>query len=389
MLVDVPTNAAGLSFAGAVPNTEGTVGQYPEVLEGGINNPNNLTAAELETSYNPNTGKFEAGTRQILARLLTDVGAAALNQVDQDNADALLPEEVDVDGDHYMGNFTVGTALPIGMHNGNPYNYGPYFVGTECNKNEKLKIRVVNRAPKSFPKGQIVLCSRIDGEWLIMDFGFSIEQDSSVFEAGKWEFMNLIAPYDAYFEDDRNHWENPERGKKGFAGITESKYEAEFRKKYWHDMQEFDGAVGKMDVEITTSGSNGFQTVPATVKRYVGGQTMWLEDLAELNDVELKSNYIPSLMGSYRYYQTSSFDFIHQGAGGFKKVPVVGRTNPFYNSAGEEIEDEWHLQPASQVFPFFGCVFNDGYTPSDLSNLQSRQESEVTSINIAKVNNDR
>ena len=380
MLVDVPTNAAGLSFAGAVPNTEGTVGQYPDVLEGGINNPNNLTAAELETSYNPNTGKFEAGTRQILARLLTDVGAAALNQVDQDNADALLPTEVAPEGDHYMGNFTVGTALPIGMHNGNPYDYGPYFVGTECNKNEKLKIRVVNRAPKSFPKGQIVLCSRIDGEWLIMDFGFSIEQDSSVFEAGKWEFMNLIAPYDAYFEDDRNHWENPERGKKGFAGITESKYEAEFRKKYWHDMQVFNGAFGKMNVEITTIGSNGFQTDQATVERHIGGKTMLLKDLAELNDVELKTNYIPSLMGSYRYYQTSSFDFMHQGAGGLKKVPVVGRTNPFYNSAGEEIEDDWHLQPASEVFPFFGCVFNDGYTPSDLSNLQSRQESEATTI---------
>jgi hypothetical protein len=381
MLVDVPTNAAGLSFAGAVPNTEGTVGQYPDVLDGGIKNPNNLTAAELETSYNPNTGKFEAGTSQILARLLTDVGAAALNQVDQDNADALLPDEVAPEGDHYMGNFTVGTALPIGMHNGNPYDYGPYFVGTECNKNEKLKIRVVNRAPKSFPKGQIVLCSRIDGEWLIMDFGFAIEQDSSVFEAGKWEFMNLIAPYDAYFQDDRNHWENPERAKQGFASITESRYEAEFRKKYWHDIQVLDGGFGKIDVEITIPDGAGGQTkAQETVERYIGGQTMLLKDLAELNDVELEANYVPSLMGSYRYYQTSSFDFMHRGAGGLRGIPHIGRTNPFYNSAGEEIEDEWHLQPASQVFPFFGCVFNDGYSPSDLSDLQSRQESEATTI---------
>ena len=379
MLVDVPTNAAGLSFAGAVPNTEGTVGQYPEVLEGGINNPNNLTAAELETSYNPNTGKFEAGTRQILARLLTDVGAAALNQVDEENADALLPSEVAPEGDHYMGNFTVGTALPIGMHNGNPYDYGPYFVGTDCNKNEKLKIRVVNRAPKSFPKGQIVLCSRIDGEWLIMDFGFAIEQDSSVFEAGKWEFMNLIAPYDAYFQDDRNHFENPERAKQTYASITESKYEAEFRKKYWHDMQVLTGGFGKINVEITTSGSNGFQTDQATVERPIGGH-LPLKSAAKLNDVELDTSYQPSLYGSYRYYQTSSFDFMHTGAGGLRGIPHIGRTNPFYNSAGEEIEDEWHLQPASQVFPFFGCVFNDGYTPSDLSNLQSRQESEPTSV---------
>ena len=47
---------------------------------------------------------------------------------------------------------------------------------------------------------------------------------------------------------------------------------------------------------------------------------------------------------------------------------------------GPEIEDEWHLQPAKQVFPFFGCVFNDGYSPSDVSDLQSRQESEDTII---------
>ncbi|MAS57697.1 MAG: hypothetical protein CMA37_03725 [Euryarchaeota archaeon] len=381
MLVDVPTNAAGLSFAGAVPNTEGTVGQYPAPLEGGINNPNNLTAAELETSYNPNTGKFEAGTKQILARLLTDVGAAALNQVDQDNADALLPTEVAPEGDHYMGNFTVGTALPIGMHNGNPYDYGPYFVGTDCNKNEKLKIRVVNRAPKSFPKGQIVLCSRVDGEWLIMDFGFAIEQDSSVFEAGKWEFMNLIAPYDAYFQDDRNHYENPERAKQTFAGITESRYEAEFRKKYWHDMQGFNGGKGKMKVKITISdGSDGFKTEVATVERTVCGGA-FIPGLALLNDVKIEDNYEPSLWGSYRYHQTSSFDFMHYGAGGLRGIPHIGRTNPFYNSLGEEIEGDWHEQPASQVFPFFGCVFNDGYSPSDVSDIQSRQESEDTIIN--------
>ena len=52
MLVDVPTNAAGLSFAGAVPNTEGTVGQYPAPLEGGINNPNNLTAKHPHNKTN-------------------------------------------------------------------------------------------------------------------------------------------------------------------------------------------------------------------------------------------------------------------------------------------------------------------------------------------------
>ena len=152
-----PVTAGGVAYAGAIP-LNSTPGDYPAPKEGGENNPDNLVAGELDMTFNPNTGSFEAGTTQILARLLTDVAGAALNHTPIEKVHDLTSEELSATGDFAMSNFTVGEAMPVSVHNNNPYEFGPTFVAKNCAKETKHTIRVVNRAPKSFPAGQLVMC---------------------------------------------------------------------------------------------------------------------------------------------------------------------------------------------------------------------------------------
>ena len=409
LIVGVPTTAHGISYAGGRPTTGGMKGEYPAVEFGGDTNPNNITTGELSTSYNPNTGKFEAGTSQILARLLTDVEAVALNKLDGGGlADDLTEADISPTGNYALGNFTVGEAMPMGVHNGNPYDFGPYFVGGDCHKNTKHKIRVVNRCPKPFPKGQIVMCSKIDNEWIIMDFGYK-DTDEMFFETGNWRFCSMIANKDAYFKDERHTYDPmdtmPGDKHQLFPGmITEQKYEYAFRWKYWKGIQDtqltqIDRAYYPMmqpsggdpeaptsslspyyaaverplwdDANIITWGSNpagGWAPVVALNGVLKAGVTTNVRGGTITTPTKFKDN--PNVFGSRRYHQVSSFDFMHAGGGGWRYQPYFRRCNPMMDLDGSK-PDKLGTQAAINFFPMFGPIFPDGYDEDQVAAIDA------------------
>ena len=374
-----PTLAFGAAYAGAIPHNH-QPGVHPLPQAGGDSNPDNMVGGELDITYDPNTKQFEAGSKAILARLLTDVAGASLNNVTLENVDELPPEEIyGPEGNHNMSHFTTGWALPLQMHNNNPYEYGPVFKNIECEGNKKHKIRVVNRAPKSFPKGQIVMCHKLSGgEWIIMDFG-AANIDQKSFEFGKWQFWKTIANKDAYRRDDRFHYD-PNVVEYHDKILNDATYEGLFRAKFYQDVE----AVMNFPVDDTigTPGVTLYRTPIDEANRLTAGNP---KSLGVMNGGYKEISRITfggvsqaiygkkdiNFVGSRRYQQTTSFDQMSKTAGGLSTNELIGLANPYRGLDGSTIEDVTDVAQAhhAAVYPHWGPILNHGYDVTGITNL--------------------
>ena len=375
-----PTLAFGASYAGAIPHNH-QPGVYPLPQAGGDNNPDNMVGGELDITYDPNTKQFEAGSKAILARLLTDVAGASLNNVTLENVDNIPHEEMyGPDGNHNMSHFTTGWALPLQMHNNNPYEYGPVFKNVECEDNKKHKIRVVNRAPKSFPKGQIVMCHKLSGgEWIIMDFG-AANIDQKSFEFGKWQFWKSIANKDAYRRDDRFHYD-PNVIEYHDKILNDATYEGLFRAKFYQ------GVDDAMHFVVSdTIGTQGvtINRVPIDAANRLSSSAGNPNSLGVMNgafkarkidfggqSITINERVPVDFVGSRRYQQTTSFDQMSKTAGGLSTNELIGLANPFRGLDGSTIEDVTDIAqaPHSNVYPHWGPILNHGYNVTGVTNL--------------------
>jgi hypothetical protein len=259
----IPSHAWGTQYAGNVPEP-GPPGYYPAPEIGGEDNPKNQVTAELDVYYNPSTGKAEAGTRQILARLLDDIPAVKINNVAA-NIDEITIDQLMNEVNSKLNYFSTGYAMPVNVHKGNPYMFGPTFTnkGKGCTDEEKEKLLVTNRSQKSYEKGRIVLLQRIDDEWIPMDFG---EDDPVMFsKTGNWNFQYLIADKDSYFKDDRHYYE--EQFQPELTGsITPAQYESLYRYHFYSTMELAinDSSIDTWDNANDPSRVNGRVSLPAT-----------------------------------------------------------------------------------------------------------------------------
>tara|TARA_Y100001963_G_scaffold160234_1_gene269322 strand:- start:1829 stop:6361 length:4533 start_codon:yes stop_codon:yes gene_type:complete len=374
-----PNLAFGVAYAGAIPTNQ-TPGVYAPPEAGGDNNPNNMVGGELDVTYDPNTKMFEAGNKAILARLLTDVNRASLNNVNLELADGLTPEQLSPTGDHYMGNFSTGWALPLQMHNNNPYEYGPVFKNFDCGNLEKHKIRVINRAPKVFPKGQIVMCHKLSGgEWIIQDFGFA-EQETKQFEFGRWQFWKSIANKDAYRRDDRFHYD-PNLAEYHEAVLNDSTYEGLFRTKFYKDIRKLVG------LSLTEYQGTAQTAVARPAFDEINNNMFGEHSLARMNGADKKitdplgvstglyKEQEVNFIGSRRYQQTTAFDQMSIYGGGLQYYELIGLANPYRELDGGTVEnvtadDYFH----EKLFPHWGPILIDGYTVDSISNLGSTDQ---------------
>jgi len=199
-----PQTAEGLRYSLNQTNQLG-IGQYSGPFEGGDNNPKNTAAGHLRLAYDPTTGEFESGTQQILVRLIDDIDPAEISQI---NGGALLAATAQEcydspDSDLFMGNFKKGRGIPLSMENGNPYMYGPNFKGGCANSATKSVITVVNRAAQSFKSGQLVMCSKINGEWVALPTGEQSLTKKITF--GNFEYQQYILSANRYFTNGAIH----------------------------------------------------------------------------------------------------------------------------------------------------------------------------------------
>jgi hypothetical protein len=341
-------------------NTASGIGVFLKPSENGIENPKNTITGNLRLSYNKALGFWESGTQQILARLLTNLDSAKITTIATlDTIDDVTNEDLyNQESASYMSQFAVGLALPMSVHNGNPYTFGP--ITKEENKKEKIK--VVNRSGRKFAKGDIVICSFIDGEWIVQ--GFDAQQpevQNTALKVGNWSFTKLFASSDALFKDDRDEkrqnitpsfYENANRIKYyrhmlqlGGDENTQPEIKNEDLKK-WSDLNDLN-KIAKLNLNIVLSESDALNAA-----------------LPELSSYDIKP--------STKYIQSTIFDQLGPGLGGSNVGNLIGRTNAYYSADGISAASEFGYIHYGEMSVFWGTAFPDGYSASQISALKNR-----------------
>lgn len=177
---------------------------YKKVAQGKDSN-DDMIAAGIDYYYDNNTGKYFSGTVQIIAILMEDLPSANIKspniKIENLKEDSFSKPEkwYTKSGEYYSGNFTTATAVPISMEDGNPNTYGPDI--TLCDGNREIdKVRAVNRSNNKYDAGQQVMLNKINGEWIVSDFG-TLESTPSVAKIGRWGFQQYMANSDVLFRN--------------------------------------------------------------------------------------------------------------------------------------------------------------------------------------------
>lgn len=336
MIVSTPRRATGGTYGFRQTKTTQTseetnnIGAYENATDQGVEDINNTVGAPLKLTYNQNTKMWESGTTQILAKLTEDVAAAEIKnvQIGRNDIDSLTGSEqfYSADSPYYMGGYVTTLAIPLSLENGNPNLFGPNLL--KCKDGKCETIRAINRAPRSFSAGSIVLLSNIDGEWIIQDFGANpADLKPSKTSFGEWSFTKLIADSDAYFKDAKFYTQGTDS-----ESVLAPLYEEHSRNKFYN---------------------NAFKNLVdnATLKGIYISNELGLMKIYNLG-LSPSSTFQPSK----RYYISTIFDQIGKKHGGFSDRTYITNTNvkssTFPNGA----------DLASQVPMFWGPVFTDGYT---------------------------
>ena len=373
----VPKRPTGASY-GWQGTQDKPVGVYQKPSEGGNSNPANTVAAQLRLTYNSSIGEWESGTQQMLARLLTDIDPAPLKPI-PDDIDDVSPEDFYTSGSDYdFSQFTVGKALPISLENANPHKCGPNMTAIANGENKKEKIQVVNRSPRSYKKGDVVMCSHIDGEWIIQGFDAgTVTTPQAGIKIGKWSFTKLLANADTFFKDDRCFTSGGTQAQYN-SNISPDRYETLCRKKFYAHMYTGggDGAappITNINIELL-SGLNDLNRI-AKLNLYTPSSKPDLpyyvfdkidETAALASPLVTQQEY--DFKPSKKYVQATIFDQLGTHMGGLRDYNLIGRTNASIapNGGADNL-----FEYQSQIPHFWGPVFPDGYSSQQTERLKT------------------
>lgn len=284
-----------------------------------------LATGPIRLAYNEPLGMWES-SQCILARLITDLGPA-------NNQAFSLPEEEDdylVDNDDvkkfyetesefYSGKFTTGVAVPVNSQSRNPHLFGPN-IKIDLDGRKIEKIRVVNRAEKSFTAGTLVMCTLIGSEWIVSEFSNPADGLNQRTKLGPWTFNKLIANADAFFRQENGG---------GFFNIDD--YEKAGRKSWYEGWkQESAGTSNLLD--------------------HHSGNTIYSDNIEHLPTT------VPAFNPSNGYFSSTSFDSVDK-YGPTNNVETVRQNHP--NDGVETHGRDFGI--------FWGPIFPDGYTAKTAS----------------------
>lgn len=325
--------------------------------------PLNLTAADLDFHYNDTTGKWEGGTTQVFAIMTENLEAAKQPKLEE----LLSEDDVFLLGTQTGMGVSIGKAVVLSMQNGNPLQWMPDFKSPkDCNRdNEKVILDVYNITNRSFAKGENVILQNIHGVWVPQSVG---EAENYVTPADpKWDFTYLMTNSMFFF---RNHdWYANLSSADAFIAspssttkTTPSDYEKSFYWWYYQDAENktVDGSVEPLPI------NDNLKRYSDSVKRHA----------RVLNG----------------YMQVTSWDFMGIGIGGTRRKGNNGsfsKENTYITENGAltelyegengvngnalsatQFDQDQTSQPylgdgEKLTYPFFGCVFPEGYDASE------------------------
>lgn len=370
----VPKTAEGMMYSHSLTN-QLPIGQYGSPFEGGDGNPKNNVAGNLRLTYDPTTGEFESGTQQILVRLVDDIDAAEMSDISGEAILSATPSDFydDPESELFMGNFTKGRGVPLSMENGNPHMYGPNFKGGCTSSATKSIIIVVNRAPQAFKSGQLVMCSKINGEWVILPTGGQ-ENLRKKISFGNFEYQQYILPASSFFmrtiDDTKGQFER----------ILPSDVARKIRNLYYLKLAE--GADDKVidttmnDIAKITSLNIFASTIPSDIEdpiQYIKDNYDPTEVAVILNQADAErsrdeeTGFIQYFIdaNSYLYYPDKTFDEVANALPKntilktARTLSLAGGTGDIGSSALRSAAGD--LLYGDEVPFFWGMLFPDGY----------------------------
>lgn len=296
------------------------VGVHVEA-QNGVDDDTDTVTGPIKLSWNSTLGMWEA-SNQMLARLLTDLEPANTVGVQfDDTEEASVNDYYNKTGAKYLGQRTVGTAVPLSVQNNNPDMFGPNLF--KCGDTNKIEqISVVNRSNDSFKAGDIVLCSFIGAEWIVQKFG-TMETKPQPTSIGRWGFTKLIANSDWYFRDSADEL------------LLPASCQDLLRAKFY--------------TSLTNATSN--------INRVIFDK----QEISELNLIGLSNKANRKL--NY-YIQTTSFDNSGPTKGGTAREDFYARINVEQPAFGDTIT--YYQTPI-----FWGPVFPDGYSSAGHARMRA------------------
>lgn len=354
MIAGVPSRATGASYA-YTPTQEAGIGVYAGPSAGGADNADNTVAAPMRMTYDPATNRWESGTQQMLFRLLTDIDGVPVPD---------LPNDVDATelSEFYDGplssTFNIGSGMPVSIENGNPHLFGPNSNG--CGPSPKEKVVMVNRTPRSYSKGEIVIGSLINGEWIPIGFG----PGRTVSKKFNIEWSNIqkyIVNASAYFRDESDN-----------NDITPEKYINSVRFKF------YDSLAGVFNASTLNASGNDLSRVALLNLINKSPDSYELGDDGRIIIIPGSKEAIPNYyvnmnltLSTNGYWQFFDADVIKPNLCGNNPDSRLKKTN--IKQAPKDYPDTNDIDPL-RVTSSWGMYFPDGYTSSSVSKLKNTSE---------------
>lgn len=382
VIEDIPETKAGNQYDPTVSFLDTAKYGFGQVFPPNKEDPKNVGEqnkefALLETNYNHNTNRFEAGTRQILVRIVDDIAACNTPGIDftkEDTVDSLLSFYIKDDEENQVGEFdetvNTGYGVVLNKQKNNMYLWGPnfqtivdYAIEEEDNvtRIQKEKVFLVNRTGAAFVKNELAFASKIDGEWIPIKIAQG-NSESVKFGVQKWSFQKLIASADDFFRDARYLDDSqPDYVKQR---LNPQDYEVIARNRFYYNLRNYAGTT----VPAGSKNISHLSAISPAMLDIIGYMNLGNSDSAVVENQKIENwDFIPS----DRYIQVTAFDQMGDFAGGKNKANVIARTN-YIKSIDTTQVDTDPLDPFEMI-EYWGPTFPRGYSAANVDRLISKK----------------
>jgi hypothetical protein len=350
-----PSMATGRKYAAGPTQSTGP-GQYTGLLPGGNKNPQNVVAGNMRMNYDPATGQWESGTQQMMFRLLTDLEGVPLPDLPDD------VDSTDID-DFYSGAlssaFNVGSGMAMSTEDGNPYLFGPNSMG--CGPSPKEKVLMVNRTPRNYVKGEIVIASLINGEWIPMGFGLP-STVSKKLEVEWSQIQKYIVNANSFFRDMNNT-----------RYITHQDYEGYLRTKFYHALSFSTETNALNNAKLNVFGIDESPNIISP------------DGSINLRQYSMNSDpnkALQDLVPSTGYLRSFDADLIRGDLGGNSDRDYLFRTN-ISKTPPDDLD--YNLPYYANTAFNWGLFFREGYTRASVSRFKSNDGKSISSRGLIYV----
>lgn len=391
VIFDIPETKAGNQYDPQVSFTDNIEYGFGHVVPPSRANPkgvgqNTKEFALLETHYNNNTHRFEAGTRQILVRIIQPIAACntpGLDLTKEDTIDSPISLYAKDNEENQIGDFDeaihTGSGVVLNKQKNNMYLWGPNFqrikqyaidAENDTTTIQKETVILVNRTGAAFAENELAFASKIDGEWAPIKIPQGIA-DGVRFGVQKWSFQKLIASADDFFRDARYLDDTqPDYVKQR---INPEDYEAIARNRFYYYLKRYNSGSlpGSRDVSHLTD-------ISPNIFDLIGYMNLGNSD-ASVTENEKPENW--DFVPSNGYIQVTAFDQMGNFAGGKNKANVIARTN--YLQPLDSTQDDTDPLEPFEMMEYWGPTFPRGYDTEDVSRLlNSKSDIHMSSMPI-------